>query len=341
MAKPNSSTLLSSFGMWSVNVFSGVCIIMVNKVLMGPKHCNFTFATCICALHFLITSLASEIGIQIGLCTRADKSIQFATKDLWTFTIVANLSIVTLNTSLMINSILLYQVAKLAIVPFTCFVEMAWYSRRFSGVTIMFITLTLIGMAMVSVSEFQISSSVLGMVAALSSIVFAGLQQLLCRHYQKQYDMPSNALLAKTAFAQGSTLLLFGPVLDRAFSGRWITEYEFTDGFVVQMLLLSSFLALGVNFSQFLVLGRFSAVTFQIMGHLKTMLVLLLGWWLFGGMVSSVQLVGMALALSGMFGYGWSTNTPAKEVARKEDGSAEEEDKERGGTTSNGASIKL
>lgn len=58
-------------------------------------------------------------------------------------------------------------------------------------------------MAMVSVSEFRISSSMLGVVAALASIVFAGLQQLLCRHYQKQYDMPSNTLLAKTAFAQG------------------------------------------------------------------------------------------------------------------------------------------
>ncbi len=58
-------------------------------------------------------------------------------------------------------------------------------------------------MAMVSISEFHIASSVLGVLAALSSIVFAGLQQLLCRHYQKQYDMPSNTLLAKTAFAQG------------------------------------------------------------------------------------------------------------------------------------------
>lgn len=86
-------------------------------------------------------------GIQVGFCSRADQSIQFAPRDLWTFTVIANLSIVALNTSLMINSILLYQVAKLAIVPFTCFVEMAWYGRKFSALTIMFITLTLIGCA--------------------------------------------------------------------------------------------------------------------------------------------------------------------------------------------------
>lgn len=35
-------------------------------------------------------------------------------------------------------------------------------------------------------------------------------------------------------------------------------------GGLASMLMLSSFLALGVNFSQFLVLGRFSAVTFQV-----------------------------------------------------------------------------
>lgn len=48
--------------MWGLNVTSGVCIIMVNKVLLGAKDCDFAFATCLCALHFLVTSLASELG---------------------------------------------------------------------------------------------------------------------------------------------------------------------------------------------------------------------------------------------------------------------------------------
>jgi solute carrier family 35 protein E3 len=320
MAVKPASTFVSSLGMWGLNVTSGVCIIMVNKVLLGAKDCDFAFATCLCALHFLVTSLASELGTKVGVCPKQEQNaVQFSARDLWTFTVVANLSIVSLNTSLMINSIMLYQVSKLAIVPFSCLVEMAWYGRRFSGATVFFITLTLIGMAMVSISEFKVSSSVLGVGAALASIVFAGLQQLLCRHYQKQYDMPSNVLLAKTAFAQGSTLLLFGPFLDRIFSDRWITDYEFTDPRTPGMLLLSSFLALGVNFSQFLVLGRFSAVTFQVMGHLKTLLVLLLGGWLFGGVVSTTQMVGMSLAVSGMIGYGWSTSGPSpKEPAAKE-----------------------
>eukprot|EP00670_Eutreptiella_braarudii_P011955 CAMPEP_0174330224 /NCGR_PEP_ID=MMETSP0810-20121108/16485_1 /TAXON_ID=73025 ORGANISM="Eutreptiella gymnastica-like, Strain CCMP1594" /NCGR_SAMPLE_ID=MMETSP0810 /ASSEMBLY_ACC=CAM_ASM_000659 /LENGTH=337 /DNA_ID=CAMNT_0015445221 /DNA_START=33 /DNA_END=1046 /DNA_ORIENTATION=- len=307
------SNPVRSVAMWSLNVLSGVCIIIVNKKLMGSKGYNFNFPTCLCALHFLFTSMSSKVGTKLGICSPPDKSIIFPWRDLWTFTVVANLSIISLNTSLMFNSIVLYQISKLAIVPFTCLVEMAWYSRQFSMATIFCIVLTLVGMAMVSISELRVSTNTIGVVIALSSIVFAGLQQLLCRHYQTKHNMPSNDLLAQTALAQGSTLMIFGPVMDFLFSQRWVSTYEFSDIRAFHFLLLSCVLAMGVNFSQFLVLGKFSAVTFQLMGHLKTMLVLILGWYFFGGIVTVTQTTGMCLAIGGMVGYGYTT-APTKKV---------------------------
>jgi solute carrier family 35 protein E3 len=125
--------------------------------------------------------------------------------------------------------------------------------------------------------------------------------------------MPSNDLLAQTALAQGSTLMIFGPVMDFLFSQRWVSTYEFSDIRAFHFLLLSCVLAMGVNFSQFLVLGKFSAVTFQLMGHLKTMLVLILGWYFFGGIVTVTQTTGMCLAIGGMVGYGYTT-APTKKV---------------------------
>jgi solute carrier family 35 protein E3 len=58
-------------------------------------------------------------------------------------------------------------------------------------------------------------------------------------------------------------LLLVGPYIDQAVSQRWIADYTWSSA-ALQQLLLSCALAVLVNVSQFMCLGRFSAVTFQV-----------------------------------------------------------------------------
>ena len=41
---------------WSLNIFTSVAIVMVNKQLMGDAGYGFSFATTLCGLHFLCTS---------------------------------------------------------------------------------------------------------------------------------------------------------------------------------------------------------------------------------------------------------------------------------------------
>ena len=69
-------------------------------------------------------------------------------------------------------------------------------------------------------------------------------------------------------------------------------------------LLISCTAAVAVNVSQFACLGRFSAVSFQVLGHAKTVAVLLGGWALLGDKISVKQAAGMALAVAGMVAYG-------------------------------------
>ncbi|XP_040363162.1 UDP-rhamnose/UDP-galactose transporter 2-like [Rosa chinensis] len=54
--------------------------------------------------------------------------------------------------------------------------------------------------------------------------------------------------------------------------------------------------------------GRFSAVSFQvlfILGHMKTICVLTLGWLLFDSALTFKNLMGMALAVGGIIVYSW------------------------------------
>jgi solute carrier family 35, member E3 len=63
---------------------------------------------------------------------------------------------------------------------------------------------------------------------------------------------------------QGWTLLLAGPFVDRLVVGRWVSSYEPNVPALV-CLAASCTVAVLVNVSQFMCLGRFSAVTFQVL----------------------------------------------------------------------------
>jgi solute carrier family 35 protein E3 len=103
----------------------------------------------------------------------------------------------------------------------------------------------------------------LGVVVAAVSVVSSGMQQVLCGRIQRTHNLASHQLLANTAPLQGAMLLALGPAVDRLVSGNWVTHAGLSArGLAV--LALSCTVSVGVNVSQFMCLGRFSAVTFQV-----------------------------------------------------------------------------
>lgn len=133
------------------------------------------------------------------------------------------------------------------------------------------------------------------------SVITSGMQHILCRHMQQKHRISSHELLANTApaqvsFVQGQvlhthatcnmaadppavflwcsldllqndllqswTLLLAGP-LDRYISNTWVVDYAWSMPACVA-LIASCSMAVLVNISQFMCLGRFSAVSFQV-----------------------------------------------------------------------------
>lgn len=68
-------------------------------------------------------------------------------------------------------------------------------------------------------------------------------------------------------------------------------------------VILSALLAFLVNLSLFLVIGRTSPVSYNVLGHTKLCVILLGGYLLFGDAASPKNLVGVACALIGIFWY--------------------------------------
>lgn len=65
------------------------------------------------------------------------------------FSVVANLSIASLNVSLLVNSVGFYQIAKLLIIPFVAVMEMAWFGRRFTPPVVASMVVVAVGVSIV------------------------------------------------------------------------------------------------------------------------------------------------------------------------------------------------
>ncbi|KAJ0040024.1 hypothetical protein Pint_27027 [Pistacia integerrima] len=82
-------------------------------------------------------------------------------------------------------------------------------------------------------------------------------------------------------------------------------------------IILSCSIAVGTNLSQFICIGRFTAVSFQVLGHMKTILVLILGFIFFGKEGLNLHVIlGMVIAVLGMMWYGNASSKPGGKERR-------------------------
>ncbi|KAG8369317.1 hypothetical protein BUALT_Bualt15G0138700 [Buddleja alternifolia] len=132
---------------------------------------------------------------------------------------------------------------------------------------------------------------------------------------QKKYSIGSFELLSKTAPIQACSLLVLGPIIDYYLSGKLILDYKFASGAIL-FILLSCSLAVFCNVSQYLCIGRFSAVSFQVLGHMKTVCVLTLGWLLFDSELTFKNIMGMIIAVIGMIIYSWAMEVEKQQHAK-------------------------
>ncbi|MEW5316716.1 MAG: hypothetical protein WDW38_008068 [Sanguina aurantia] len=267
----SESRMASDLFAWFLNVSTSVLIVFVNKVLMDNSWgYRFTFATTLCSLHFICCAIFVHAAQALGLGTPA----KLPWKETMIFSVVASVSIASLNLSLLVNSVGFYQISKLLIIPFVCLIEYVWLGKKFTTLTTMAIITVVSGVAIVTVTDVAVNK--LGLVIAAVSVVTSGSQQILCGTIQRKFKLTSNQLLANTAPMQGAMLLLIGPFIDQRITGTWIGSFEYSLP-ALQCLALSCTIAVLVNVSQFMCLGKFSTVTFQrlLLSHTKAMLVLL------------------------------------------------------------------
>ncbi|XP_043722275.1 UDP-rhamnose/UDP-galactose transporter 6-like [Telopea speciosissima] len=293
---------------WMFNVVTSVGIIIVNKALMATY--GFSFATTLTGLHFATTTLMTLILRWLGYIQPSHLPLA----DLLKFVFFANFSIVGMNVSLMWNSVGFYQIAKLSMIPVSCLLEVVLDKMRYSRDTKLSILVVLLGVGVCTVTDVSVNSR--GFVAAFVAVWSTALQQYYVHFLQRKYSLGSFNLLGHTAPAQAASLLLLGPFLDYWLTNKRVDTYDYNVISTV-FIMLSCTIAVGTNLSQFICIGRFTAVSFQVLGHMKTILVLILGFIFFGKEGLNLQVVlGMVIAVVGMIWYGNASSKPGGKERR-------------------------
>ncbi|KAE9608731.1 hypothetical protein Lal_00020030 [Lupinus albus] len=293
---------------WFFNVVTSVGIILVNKALMATY--GFSFATTLTGMHFATTTLLTTILKSLGYI----QSSHIPLADIIKFVLFANFSIVGMNVSLMWNSVGFYQIAKLSMIPVSCFLEVVLDNVRYSRDTKLSITLVLLGVAVCTVTDVSVNTR--GFVAAAIAVWSTALQQYYVHFLQRKYSVGSFNLLGHTAPAQAASLLLVGPFMDYWLTNKRVDAYNYGLTSIL-FIIMSCTIAVGTNLSQFICIGRFTAVTFQVLGHMKTILVLILGFIFFGKEGLNLQVVlGMFIAILGMVWYGNASSKPGGKEQR-------------------------
>lgn len=287
---------------WTFNIVTSVGIIIVNKALMATY--GFSFATTLTGLHFATTTLMTIILKSFGYIQNSHLPLHERIK----FVLFANFSIVGMNVSLMWNSVGFYQIAKLTMIPVSCLLEVVLDNVRYSRDTKLSIMLVLLGVAICTVTDVSVNAK--GFIAAFIAVWSTSLQQYYVHSLQQKYSLGSFNLLGHTAPLQAASLLLSGPFVDYWLTGKRVDGFNYTSASLL-FIALSCTIAIGTNLSQFICIGRFTAVSFQVLGHMKTVFVLVLGFLFFGKEGLNLHVVlGMIIAILGMIWYGKTSSLP-------------------------------
>eukprot|EP00439_Symbiodinium_sp_Y106_P039926 s1600_g4.t2 len=224
------------------------------------------------------------------------------------------------------NSVGFYQITKLLIIPTVMGLERlqgrksAVYSRK----VVLSIVVTAIGVAVATVSDFEMN--VRGTILAALSIVSTAQYQIWQGSKQHEHGVTATQITYSVAWPQSiaglassltadvlmpkvKVLILMRPsnLLEHQLSGQgdlfWIA--------------LCNILAVCTNISVYGLIGKTSPVTYQVVGQLKTVLVVVFGYIFFDVRVPlhwlMLRFAGVGVAVIGVFSYALCKNAEGRE----------------------------
>ena len=291
-----------------LNVVSVVGCVAFNKMLYQPPH-NFKFASSLMTFHFLCTwgfvVLAKKLGWFTSKKIETDKYVKLGAAQTG--------SVGFVNLSLLFNSIGMYQILKFTNVLVICAIEFVWKNKSYNSGIYLSLIVLVFGVTFATVTNVE--TSWVGLMHGCLGSLSTAIYQILNKSIQVDSDVKPLQLLE---YEQPFTALwsaVFALLTDDV---RGLLSYPFTPT-TIGLLLMSGIFAFGVNVTCYVIIGRTSPVTYGVVGHTKTVFIMLFGIFVMGERPGPKTGLGMLVAFGAIVAYTHITTSRSAGGAKKED----------------------
>ncbi|KAH8646577.1 triose-phosphate transporter family-domain-containing protein [Tricladium varicosporioides] len=271
-----------------LNILSTVTLVFLNKWIFQDtqlKNMQISFAM----WHFTCTSivlyLASRKPFSLFVPVRLPFLQMLPLCSFFAgFLILGNLS-------LAYNSIGFYQLAKIMTTPCVAFLQYIYLGKSITTLTMGALASVCIGVALTNTGAA--GTTTLGASIAIAAFTVTAFYQVWIGKKMKDFSVSSPQLLLNQAPISVLLLAFLAPFFDTLPNVAIIPR----DTLIA--LFLSGLAAAALNLSQFLIIGRMSALTFNVASNVKTIIILTYGWVSEGRALTLRDTVGIVLALGG------------------------------------------
>jgi solute carrier family 35 protein E3 len=252
---------------------------------------HFGFPTVLTFYHFLLTWVLLNLMGSLRLFEFAKTVPEFSK---WFMGFFGVVSIVTMNFNLKMNSIGFYQLSKLCTIPCMVVYKYFWQNQSTPTNTLVSLALLLVGLCLFTVNDVQFN--VVGSVVALVAVITTTVYQTQTNIMQRLYQVTGIQLNHSVSLARFVIALLAAAAIETHGSLN-VLAHEFCFPETV-LIIMTGFLAVLGNCVGFSLIGRAGPITWQVVGHVKTMTVFVFGLMMFP---SKDEPVGMKVRKVGGF----------------------------------------
>ncbi|KAI3660531.1 hypothetical protein MP638_000988 [Amoeboaphelidium occidentale] len=300
-----SSSFWYVFSLIISSILCSVLLILANKMVMKA---GFDYALTLSAMHFASTSIFSRVSAKLGFFEPKRGAIPLPV--LFKMALFGTCSIVFMNLNLKSNSIGFYQMTKLLCIPYMVIFQRIYSNSKISVETLLSLALILLGVALVTVSDVKISPG--GFVFGVAAVISTAQFQIWQGTKQTEYKLNPMQITDSVMPAQFVVCSILAMLLETnssfSLSNKSLFDVNDISIQLLQAIMLTCLLAVAVNIVTYALIGKTSAVSYQVVGHLKTVLTLIGGYYLFPADLPedkvSNTVLGIAIALIGMIIYG-------------------------------------
>ena len=253
-----------------LNVISSVSLIFLNRYLL--QVCEFGFVGLLSALHMTVTALVANT--QSGVINRA----LLSRTEVAFYALATDVSMISMNLSLKRNSVGVYQLFKLLMIPTTAMFQYFAQNIRVSRVESGGMAVVVVGVLFTTATDYRTSTT--GLAFSSLGLLSSAAHNVATSTFTVKYETSASSLVAQTAPLQAATLFFIGPIFDVVFTKSHVQEIVlFRDDVKCSaIILVTCALAAVVNISLVWCIKRYDATGANILGHVKTVCVLFIGW---------------------------------------------------------------